>query len=811
MPSADVILPLPVTGVYRYQLAGSYVYKPQIGVRVEVPFGKSQHYAGLVVALHEEHAPDGSKTVVEVLDAAPVLYPTQLAFYQWMASYYMATPGEVLKQALPSGLKLDSTRYLVPGPTFHEIGSLPAWAQELIAPLSHGASLPEETVAELLGVQQPAAKLRPLLESGWCSWITRAEERYRPKTLRCLKLSEALQEETALHTAFDALKRARLQEALLMLVAESHWAETQLSESEALQRIGATASVVESLLKKGFVRRISVQVDRLARREHAVQPKPAFTPAQEAVWDQMRTLLTHPRPLLLHGITGSGKTLLHLELAEAVLAEGKQVLYLVPEISLTEQTVRRLQARFGPLVGVYHSRYSEAERVEIWRSVLEGEYRIVLGARSALLLPFGQLGLIIVDEEHDRSLKQHDPAPRYQARDAAIWLADHLSIPIVLSSATPSLESFHAAEEKRIGYLQLTERPFAGPPAEVIRVDMRTEQANHTSHGPFSGLLLQELKATLQARRQAILFKNRRGFSPVMVCRTCGNVPHCPNCDIALTYHKAAHELRCHYCGHRDSQTRHCRNCGANTLHAEGMGTERIEELLVALMPGARIGRMDLDTTRGKQGFERLIGRFARQELDILVGTQMVTKGLDFPHVSLVGVLSADSLLHYPTFRATEQAYQLLVQFAGRAGRSGQPSRVLIQTYKPDHPFFDLLQAPYSTFADCELPLREALHYPPFSRLVQLELRHKDNNYLMQEALRLKALLAPWLGSSLLGPEAPPIARLKGYFRQQFLIKASARQHGRGLKHRLQQSLMAYYEQAPNRTLRIVVDVDPYS
>ncbi len=817
MAYAEVLLPLPLRGVYTYRLVGPYAHPVQVGARVQVPFGSKNHYAGVVVRLDAEPVAS-AKAVEAVLDPGPALYPETLRFYFWLADYYAAAPGDVLKVALPTGLKLDNVRYLVAGQAAAPSAALPLEVtgplNDLVAFLQQGHAVVEPELETLFPATTAQRQIEAWVRAGQLAWATQAEARYRPKTLRGLALSPSVAEPGGLDHAFAALKRAPQQEALLLVVAEAYLAGHPLPEATALGRIGASPGVAAGLVGKGFVQRIALPVSRLATGQAATTPPPELTAAQQTA---LAALLAHleggtpTEPVLLHGVTGSGKTLLLQALAARTLAQGQQVLYLVPEIGLTAQAIERWRARFGALVGLAHSRLSEAERVETWQAVLRGDIRIVLGARSALLLPFAELGLILVDEAHDRSYKQAEPAPRYHARDAAVHLGQQLGIPVVLSTATPSLETYLAATEGRMGYVPLTERPFPGPMPSVELINMRQQQAERSSDGPFSAPLLDALRVVVASGQQALVLKNRRGFSPLVVCTTCGHVPHCPNCDISLTLHQAARELRCHYCGYRDTDPTTCTNCHHPTLRPEGMGTERIEELLRDRLPGARIGRMDLDTTRGKAGFERVIGQFARGELDVLVGTQMVTKGLDFGNVSLAAVLSADSLLHYPDFRATEHAYQLLTQFAGRAGRAGQPSRLLIQTYQPEHPFWALLQAPYTVFAEAELHLRLALSYPPYSRLIQLELRHRDLGFLQTEALRLAALLRPWLGGSLMGPEAPAIARVKGYFRLRFLIRASAKQSGRGLKQRLEASLAAYRAQAPNQTVRTVVDVDPYS
>ncbi|MBX3103220.1 MAG: primosomal protein N', partial [Bacteroidetes bacterium] len=625
-------------------------------------------------------------------------------------------------------------------------------------------------------------------------------------------LAPLLENQAALDEAFDSLKRAPRQEAILMVLAEA-WLRRKLpAERAVLEEAQASAAALAALVQKGFAERIHLPVSRLREVQHSrYQPPAGPTPAQAQALQQITESWTaYPaRPVLLHGVTGSGKTYVYTELAQQVVSQGKQVLLLLPEIALTTQVVERLRAAFGELLGVYHSRFSEAERVEIWQRVRDGGYRVVVGVRSAVWLPFDQLGLVIVDEEHDPSLRQQDTAPRFHARDMALYIGQQLQIPVVLGSATPSLESWSQAEQGRYTRVSLLHKAVAGSaPPRVEMVDMRREVQHRLSHGRLSSRLMEALAATLARGEQGIVFVHRKGYAPFLNCTTCGTVPMCPHCDVALTHHKMLRQLRCHICGYTQPEPHACEACGQPTFQEVDYGTERVEELLRELYPKARIARMDADTTRGKTAHARLIQDFEAGEIDLLVGTQMVTKGLDFPNLTLTAVVNADAILAYPDFRAQERAFQIFVQLMGRLGRAGKSGTFFVQTFRPDHPLFGLLQAPFARFYDWEVAQRQSLGYPPFTRVVQLTLQHRDRPAVEQHARLLTQQLQAQLGSYVRGPAVPVVERVRNRYRRQILVFIPRTASPAAAKARILQVLKDHPALLPLDGLRVTVEVD---
>jgi primosomal protein N' (replication factor Y) len=610
------------------------------------------------------------------------------------------------------------------------------------------------------------------------------------------------------------VKRNPKQEEALMLIIDAHRQGKMISEKEIIEKLEISNSVIKSLLEKQLIEILQVPIDRISDFNYR-QVIQNFVPTadQQQAINTINDIIDKNAAavILLHGITGSGKTWVYIEIMRQIIAQDKQILYLLPEIGLTTQIIDRLKSVFGDTVGVYHSRFSSAERVEIWQKILLGHYRIIIGVRSAILLPFEELGLIIVDEEHDHSFKQQDPAPRYHARDVAVWYGHTFSIPVILGSATPSIESYENAISGKYNLVEMKTRAIINAKLpEIHTVDMRTQIKHKLSYGLFSDILIEELTQTLARKEQAILFRNRRGYAPYLVCENCGHIPQCEYCDIRLTYHKKEHYLRCHYCGYTDSLTDKCANCDNYSMKREGIGTERIEEQLQSLFPQARIQRMDQDTTRGKSGHRNIIEQLERYQIDFLVGTQMVTKGLDFENVTLVAVLDADQLIFFPDFRAHETAYQILVQFSGRAGRSNKQGKVLIQTRNPEHPVITLLVEPFSAFYENELAYRMLPNYPPYSRLIRLEFQHKDQLFVEREAQKIGKALQNEYNNWVIGPEFADVARVKNYYRMFILIKVNKKYAVTKVKKGVENILDAYRKTADDKTLKIIIDVDPY-
>lgn len=813
---AEIILPVPVKSNFDYLVPPSLADRAAVGMRAVVTFGKSKMYTGVIKSLREET--DEAKLrkfklVEDFPDDRPVLRPQQLELFAWIAYYYFCTEGEVMKAGLPSGLKLQSEVVV-------EFADLPEWENldldpmeyDLLNLLRHRAYMPVAEVSQLWGIQGPLPRLRNMEARGLLRVVHRLKEGYKPKTEKYIELAVAWQDEEKLHDAFAMVQNAPRQEEALMLIVESFFQKKPLSKKDLKKRLQGIDSGIKGLVQKEIAVEVAVPVDRVAMLHYRENKKDITLNAEQvAALQTIRdSFAANPgRPVLLHGVTGSGKTHLYIELIREALDRGDEVLYLLPEIALTQQIIDKVKSEFGEKVGVYHSRFSDDERVEIWQKVLVGEYKIVIGVRSAIFMPFRKLGLVVVDEEHDHSFKQAEPNPRYNARDVAIYATRILGHNIVLGSATPSFETFYNARLKKYTVAQILNRATVSELPQIRIVDMREQRKKRLGQGHFSSTLIEALTKTLERREQAILFQNRRGFVPWLTCMNCGHVPRCINCDITLTYHKAKGHLKCHYCGYTDHEFGKCEKCASYELKQQGIGTERIEEELQLAFPEARIARMDLDTTRTRHGFLKLIRSFEKHEVDILVGTQMVSKGLDFENVTLVGVVEADLMLNFADFRAYERAYQLLTQVSGRAGRSHKKGQVLIQTYLPENPVLNLLQKPYDLFFDLEMKNREQLEYPPYTRIIRMELRHKNQLFLETQSEALRNILLPTFGSALLGPEYPQVTRLRNEYRQVAMFKLPKNASVAKVRNVLAERIDFYYKNAPKKTLRILVDVDP--
>lgn len=824
---AEIILPLALKSNFTYRIPEEMKEAASVGKRVLVRFGGKTYdsgklYTGIIRKLYERPpqmppaAAQEIRLIEEILDDTPVLFEAQMATFTWMAFYYACTEGEVLKAALPAGLKPESSLRIA------MIDGLPWETLQtsdkeyvLLDGLSIQPVLTLEEVCAIWGIANPLPRLRAMQARGWLRLYQEVDDAYKPRFKKFLRIADAyLADEKALAEALDGLHNAPAQENLMLHILGAYYQQQPVPKDEALKALELTSGVVKALIKKGLIAEDEVQIDRLALYGYAAKEKHiTLTAQQETALAQVRASFSSDapsRPVLLNGITGSGKTHIYIELIREVLAKGKQVLYLLPEITLTKQIVDKVKAAFGDRVGIYHSRFNDNERVEIWQKVCNVEYDVVIGVRSAVFLPFKNLGLIVVDEEHDDSFKQQEPAPRYNARDVAIYYAHSLGIPIVLGSATPCFESYQNALAGKFLLVELTQRAIAATLPAVVLVDMRQEYKRKTvQNGVFSSVLFEEMCAALERKEQIILFQNRRGYAPYLTCLTCGTVPMCVNCDISLTFHKEKNFLRCHYCGHTEYQTQSCKTCGNYTMNPKGLGTEKIEEQVQVLFPNHTVARMDLDTTRSKFGFQNLITQFEAQQIDILVGTQMVSKGLDFENVTLVGIINADAALTYPDFRAYEKAYHLLTQVSGRAGRSTKKGRVIVQTSMPENVVLQHIQKPYAEFYQQEAPNRQPLGYPPFTRVVRIETAHKDRDFIEAETRRLDAILRPHFGSNLLGPDYALIARVRNLYRMQFFLKVAKNLPPKLLRELLQSSIVQYYEQASPKTLRVILDIDP--
>lgn len=718
MHYVDVILPLPLEGTFTYSVPEPMVAQVRMGVRVLVPLGRSKTYTAMAVRLHSEKPEFETRPIIQVIDAEPVLIEQQLRLWQWISTYYMSPIGDVFKAALPAGLK--------------------------------------------------------------------AEENYRPKTVRCVTLPANLRSEQSLHMALTILKRALKQHQTFSTYLElSHWSEidgetppahiAEIACDELQNAANASDAVLRQLIQRNFLELYHREVGRLnTTGEYHPERIQPLSPAQQAAEDSISRQFNEKNVVLLHGVTSSGKTEIYIHLIKKAIDEGKQVLYLLPEIALTVQMTRRLQNVFGSRLGIYHSKYSDAERVEIWKKQLSSEpYDVILGARSAVFLPFTRLGLIIVDEEHETSFKQQDPAPRYHARSTAIMLARmYEGAKVLLGTATPSMESYHNACTGKYGYVQLTTRYKDVAMPEIRVVDTKDLYHRKMMRGAFSPNLLEAMRTALRNKKQVLLFQNRRGFAPIVECKVCGWVPKCKNCDVSLTYHRSMNLLTCHYCGYTYPVPKQCPNCESTELLGRGYGTEKIEDRVRELFPEARIARMDLDTTRSAGAYGRIIDDFSCGRTDILIGTQMITKGLDFSGVTVVGILNADTMLNYPDFRAYEQAFQMLSQVSGRAGRRDERGLVILQTKSADLPVIQQVVAgDFQTFARDLLEERSMFRYPPFYHLVYVYLRHRNEQLVDSAAIEMASRLRQAFADRVLGPDKPAVARVKTESIRKIVIK----------------------------------------
>ena len=746
MNYADVILPLPLDGMFTYSIPAHMQESMQVGMRVRVPFGKSKTYIAIVAHLHNERPSSYQvKDILELIDQQPVLLPQQLKQWQWISNYYMSPIGEVYKAALPGGMK--------------------------------------------------------------------AEDGYKARTELYITLAPPFQSEQGRHIALEMLRKAQRQLEVMHVYLEMTANGEEVTREALLNSSHNTLATINALIKRGIL----VTYEReVARLNHGGEPHPEhikqLNEAQQDAFNQIQFQFLKKQVVLLHGVTSSGKTEIYIHLIQQALERKQQVLYLVPEIALTVQMMNRLRKVFGNQLGIYHSKYSDAERVEIWQKQLsDNPYDIILGARSAVFLPFQRLGLIIVDEEHETSYKQQDPMPRYHARDVAIMMAAPIrEARVLLGTATPSMESYYNTQTGKYGLVELKQRYQGIELPEIQIVDTKALQHRKLMNGPFSPILLSRVREALEHGEQAILFQNRRGYSPMVECRQCGWVPRCQHCDVSLTLHRNTNELVCHYCGATYSIPTSCPSCESKELQARGFGTEKIEDAILAIFPEAHVARMDLDTTRSRNAYERIIDDFAAGRTNILIGTQMISKGLDFDRVSVVGILNADTMLNYPDFRAYEHAFMMMAQVSGRAGRKGKRGLVILQTKQPDLPLIhQVVRNDYVSFYNSQVLERREFHYPPFYRLINIYLRHKDNDLVETAANVLGNRLRQWFGIRLLGPDRPSIAKVKQQNIRKLVLKL---ENGIDIKKVREYLLLAQSQLLADRrytSIQMYFDADP--
>ncbi len=812
----DVILPIPIEKSFTYGITKAEADFLKLGMRVAVPFGKSKIYTAIVHTIHnQEPLVYEAKDIHQILDEIPVVTQSQIKHWEWIAEYYMCTLGEVMRAALPSAFILESETVISKNNeiTLNE-EDLKDDEFLVYEALHHQTSLTIQNIMGILDKKTVLPVIKRLLERNAISVQEEVYEKYKPKLVRFVKLHSAYTSSEKLQLLMEDLGNAPKQRDVVMtLFSISAKTKKPIKVSDLADESDASSAIIKVLIDKGILEEYQLQKDRIEYSGDDNEASKHLNVHQEKALEDIIKSFKSQNVTLLHGVTSSGKTEVYVKLIEDAIVKRQQVLYLLPEIALTTQLVTRLQMYFGEKVSVFHSRYSSHERVEVWYNVLnkESKAQIILGARSSIFLPFQDLGLIIVDEEHESSFKQFDPAPRYHARDAAIVLANLFKAKTLLGSATPSLESFYNAQQNKYGFVEINYRFNDVLMPEIELVDLADKYKRKRMKGHFSDRMMEEMTETLQDGHQIILFQNRRGFSPIVECNTCGHSPQCPNCDVSLTYHQYRNQLRCHYCGYNTSMLQNCQACGSNELDSKGFGTEQIEEEVKVLFPDHKVGRMDLDTTRGKYGYEKIITAFEQQEVDILVGTQMLTKGLDFRNVKLVGIMNADNMLNFPDFRAHERSFQLMLQVSGRAGRTDKRGKVLIQTYNPYHRI--LQQVSTNNYADMfkeQMEERYAYKYPPIFRLIKITLKHKDYNKVSMGADWFAKSLRQTFKNNVLGPEFPPVSRIRNQYLINILVKIPPQQSLAKTKkviHKIENSFMSVKDFRP---IRVIVNVDNY-
>ena len=812
----DVILPIPIEKLFTYSVSKTEAEFLKSGMRVAVPFGKSKIYTAIVHDIHN-NAPQTyeAKEIHQILDEVPVVTQQQLKLWEWIASYYLCTLGDVMRAALPGAFILESEKQV-------KLNSRAAVNENTLKDdeflvyeaLQHQSSLSIHEIASIIERKNALPVIKRLLDKQLIILQEELYEKYIPKMVRYVKLHPQYVSESALQELVNGMNRApKQQQVLLTLFSLAAQTKNPIKVKQLIEKSKTSSAIIKALIDKEILQEYHLQQDRVAYKESTVAKATQLNKVQEEALETVKNAFQEHKVALLHGITSSGKTEVYVKLIRQALKEEKQVLYLLPEIALTTQLVTRLQHYFGEQVAIYHSKYSVHERVEVWYNMLNEtkKARIVLGARSSIFLPFANLGLVIVDEEHEQSYKQFDPAPRYHARDTAIVLAQYFKANVLLGSATPSIESYFNAQNGKYKLAEIHKRYNNVLLPEIELVDIKTKHKKKQMKGHFSDTLITEMTEALNNGFQIILFQNRRGFSPIIECVTCGHSPQCPNCDVSLTFHQYKNELRCHYCGYHIAMQQQCMACGSHELDSKGFGTEQVEEEVKKLLPDAKVARMDLDTTRGKYAYEKLITAFEQEEIDILIGTQMLSKGLDFRNVKLVGVMNADTMLNFPDFRAHERSFQLIQQVAGRAGRTDVRGKVLVQTYNPYHTILQQVSVnDYQGMYKEQLNERYQYKYPPIFKLIKITLKHKDFNKVNTASSWLAQSLRQLFGEYILGPEFPPISRIRNRYHKNILVKIPQKQSLSKTKEAIVKVNNSFKSIKEFNSVRVILNVDTY-
>ena len=830
---AEILLPLPIPGTYTYRIPFELNEKVKVGQRAVVQFGKIKIMSGLIISL-SKNVPDCTniKYIIDILDDEHIINQNQLKLWNWISSYYLCYLGEVMQAALPSALKLSSESKISLDDDYKlDSENLSDNEFLIVEALQIQPQLTITEVSKIIGYKKVMPIIKTMIEKKIIVMQEELQQKYKAKYERYVRLSNTYRDDAAMHELMDSLsKRAYKQlEMLMAFFVLGGSADNDVLVSELMKKANASSSIMSAMVEKGIFESYQKRVSRLKEYKALTSVDTIqFTEKQQEAFDDIHKGFDEEKPVLLHGVTASGKTEIYIKLIQEAIDEGKQVLYLLPEIALTEQIINRLKKYFGDKVGVYHSRYDNNERVEIWQQVMNfrnsgvqefrnsrkvgqgSKYQIIIGSRSAIFLPFNDVGLIIVDEEHDGSFKQIDPAPRYSARDLAVVMSKMFHARLVLGSATPSFESYFNAKQNKYHLVTIAERYGGVEMPEIIVDDMRIETRRKTMQANFGKVLIDTMNKTLEEKNQVILFQNRRGFSLRIECDHCNYIPQCINCDVSLTYHKNQNILKCHYCGYTSNVPAECPSCKSTDLKMHGYGTERIEDDLKIVFPEANSARLDLDTTRTKNSYQYILEQFQNKETDILVGTQMVTKGLDFDSVKTVGILNADNMLTFPDFRAYERSFQLMEQVSGRAGRKGDKGKVIIQTFQPQHQVIqNVMSHDYVRFYEEQMPVRRQFNYPPYSRLILIRLKDVDSMKLNKAADELARAFRYAFKDNVLGPEYPIVSRVKNLYIKQMIIKINKDLYSNKVKDFIKGTIENFKHNNEFKSVKIQIDVDP--
>lgn len=817
---ADVILPLPLKQLFTYSIPSSISTEIVIGQRVIVQFGARKIYTAIVFSIHQDAPKDyKTKDIVSILDKSPIVNEQQLKLWQWIADYYMCSVGEVFKAALPSGLKLESETKVIYNPESIEQKKFSS-TETLVLDFLASKNISSITeISSALNRKDALPIIKSLLDKKAVILEEKLRENYKPKTETYIKLDDSIKTESHLNGIFDSLSRAHKQLHVLMSYIKLSGSfmnkkTTEVKKQTLIEDSKTSSAIIKSLIDKNILSEYDITVSRLRESQNDQTEIKKMSEAQQNAHDEIQKGFTEKDVILLHGITSSGKTEIYIHLIQEQVEKGKQVLYLLPEIALTAQIINRLKSVFGNRVGIYHSKFSDSERVEVYKNILEPcdslKYDIILGVRSSLFLPFSNLGLILVDEEHENTYKQYDPAPRYNARDCSMVLAQIHHAKVLLGTATPSVESYFNAQTGKYALVKLNTRYQDIKLPEIELVDILRAKKRKEMKSLFSPLLLDSIKDALAIGEQVILFQNRRGFAPYLECDMCGWIPYCTHCDVSMTYHRHQNELVCHYCGYTIRTPKTCKACGNAAVQTRGFGTEKIEDEIKIFFPEAKVARMDLDSTRKKDAYSNIISDFEDSKIDILIGTQMVSKGLDFNNVSLVGILNADNMLNYPDFRAFERSYQLMAQVSGRAGRKNKQGKVIIQTSNPAHPILQfVLDNKFEEMYKSQLLERKNFKYPPFYKLITISIRHKKSELTDKAAHQLGVNLRKIFGKRILGPEPPVIARIQNNYIQNIVLKIERERSYQKAKQLLDEQITNLITQDSFKSILVSIDVDP--